>query len=45
VSAIADRDERAAESSLRRPGQPLIAVQFTDHKKFNVETDSKVALP
>jgi hypothetical protein len=26
-------------------GQPLIAVQFTDHKKFNVETDSKVALP
>jgi hypothetical protein len=24
--------------------QAFIAVQFTGHKKFNVETDSKVAL-
>jgi hypothetical protein len=39
------------EANLRRSlvfgalAQPLIAVQFTDHKKFNVETDSKVTLP
>lgn len=39
------------ETNLRRSlafgalAQPLITVQFKDHKKFNVETDTTVTLP
>ena len=39
------------ETNLRRSlgfgalAQSLLAVQFTDHKKFQVETDSTIALP
>jgi hypothetical protein len=39
------------ETNLRRSlnfgalAQPLMAVQFTNHKKFNVDTDSTIALP